>query len=160
MLSISNTGSNSFDCQCLLHTYYSSPSILTTSVAGLQNHKGVESVTTGTRRGFYFSPFFIPVEFIEPHARILFNSETDAKYSDVTAPVRFFLFSLKRRSKLKWRIERFVWRSNRFSMKSKRKRIAWCGTLGWGSEGGLRRRLRSAERLEIWRMRIISDMCV
>ena len=45
-------------------------------------------------------------------------------------------------------------------MRSRINPIAWCGTLGWGIEGELRRRLRSVERLEIWRMRIISDMCV
>ena len=50
---IENTGSTPFDCQCLLHTYYSVPSISTTTVSGLKGYTGVESVTTGKRRGFY-----------------------------------------------------------------------------------------------------------
>lgn len=49
--SIENTGSDAFDCQCLLHSYYSVPSIATTTVAGMKGYTGVESVSTGKRRG-------------------------------------------------------------------------------------------------------------
>ena len=51
MSRIQNPADESFDCQCLLHTYYSVPSIATTIVKGMQGHTGVESVTTGKRRG-------------------------------------------------------------------------------------------------------------
>ena len=48
---VTNTSQDDFDCQFLLHTYYACPSISTTVVKGIQGHKGVESVTTGSRRG-------------------------------------------------------------------------------------------------------------
>ena len=49
--SIKNIGDVAFDCQCLLHTYYSVPSIATTFVYGMKGHVGTESVTTGVLRG-------------------------------------------------------------------------------------------------------------
>lgn len=84
---VSNPDKADFDCQFLLHTYYACPSISTTLVKGMKGHKGVESVTLGSRRGI-FLVVKLEIEFVEEAEEIHFESETDAKYHEVSNPVR------------------------------------------------------------------------
>lgn len=84
--SVENTGIETFDCQCLLHTYYSVPSIASTTVTGMKGYTGVESVTTGKRRGdVLWVDWFI--EYVEADESISFTRETDVKFQNVNNPV-------------------------------------------------------------------------
>ena len=68
----------------------------------MKEHMGVESVSTGKRRGKHeiaidyilLSNVYDDVEFLETDDEIHFTKETDAKYKAVSTPVCHLSFSL------------------------------------------------------------------
>ena len=94
----------------MLHTYYAVPSIAKTAVVGMRNHTGVESVTTGKRRGNVLF-FTSSKEFVEAEEKIVFSGETDVKFSKVANPVSLFVFC-DSRSKWRKKKEKYTWKSS------------------------------------------------